>query len=61
MPTITIVLLLCGLALLVFGGGALVSGASGLATRWGVSPLLVGLTIVAFGTSTPSLMVNIIG
>ena len=57
----TIALLLAGLFLLLLGGGALVSGASSLATRWGVSPLVVGLTIVAFGTSAPELVVNILG
>jgi cation:H+ antiporter len=57
----TIALLLAGLTLLLLGGGALVSGASSLATRWGVSPLVVGLTIVAFGTSAPELVVNILG
>jgi cation:H+ antiporter len=57
----TIALLLVGLALLLLGGGALVSGASSLANRWGVSPLVIGLTIVAFGTSAPELVVNILG
>lgn len=47
--------------MLLVGGGALVSGASSLATRWGISPLIVGLTIVAFGTSAPELVVNILG
>ncbi len=50
-----------GLLLLVGGGSALVTGASALATRLGVSPMIVGLTIVAFGSSTPELVVNILG
>ena len=50
-----------GLTLLVLGGTALVAGASQLAVRLGVSPMIVGLTIVGFGTSAPELVVNIVG
>lgn len=50
-----------GLVLLILGGGALVAGASQLAVRLGVSPMIVGLTIVGFGTSAPELVVNIVG
>jgi cation:H+ antiporter len=50
-----------GLILLLLGGAALVSGASQLAARLGVPPMIVGLTIVGFGTSSPELVVNIIG
>ncbi|MCB1703432.1 MAG: calcium/sodium antiporter [Halioglobus sp.] len=57
----TFVLLVSGLVLLLLGGTGLVRGASGIASRHGVSPLLVGLTVVAFGTSAPELVVNIIG
>ncbi len=57
----TFFLLVLGLALLLLGGTALVRGASGVASRHGVSPLLVGLTVVAFGTSAPELVVNVIG
>ena len=39
----------------------MVRGASDLAERHGVSPLVVGLTVVAFGTSAPELVINIIG
>jgi cation:H+ antiporter len=49
-----------GLAALVGGGHALVGGAVSLASRMGISPLLVGLTVVAFGTSTPELVVNVV-
>ena len=48
-----------GLALLYFGAEGLVRGASSLALRLGVSPLLVGLTVVAFGTSAPEMVVSL--
>jgi cation:H+ antiporter len=48
-----------GLVLLVVGGDALVRGAVALARRFGVSPLLVGLTLVGFGTSTPELLTSL--
>lgn len=57
----TFLLLTLGLALLLAGGAALVHGASGVAKTYGVSPLVVGLTVVAFGTSAPELIVNVIG
>ena len=44
-----------GLALLVVGAELLVKGASRVAASFGISPLVVGLTVVAFGTSSPSL------
>lgn len=56
-----IFMLLIGLSLLLVGGTALVAGASGIAARYGVSPLVVGLTVMAFGTSSPELMVNVVG
>ncbi|MDT8446789.1 MAG: calcium/sodium antiporter [bacterium] len=52
-------MLLGGLALLVFGADLLVKGASGIAHRFGVPPLVIGLTIVAFGTSAPEASVGI--
>ena len=55
-----ILLLTAGLILLTGGGHWLVLGASGIARRLGVSPLIVGLTIVAFGTSTPELAVSLL-
>lgn len=48
-----------GLGLLLAGGYALVRGASGLAASLGVSPVVIGLTVVAFGTSAPELAVNL--
>ena len=53
--------ILFGLTLLIAGGGFLVTGASQLAARFGISPMIIGLTIVGFGTSAPELVVNIIG
>ena len=57
----TFFLLVIGLLLLLAGGTTLVRGASGIANQYGVSPLIVGLTVVSFGTSAPELVVNIIG
>ena len=48
-----------GLALLAGGGELLVRGASRLAAHFGVSPLVIGLTVVAFGTSAPELAVSL--
>ncbi|MFT7365020.1 MAG: cation:H+ antiporter, partial [Algoriphagus sp.] len=53
-----IILLLIGLVLLVKGADWLVDGASVLAKKHNVSDLAIGLTIVAFGTSAPELVVN---
>lgn len=56
----TILLLLLGLASLIIGANWLVDGASALAKRYNISDLAIGLTIVAFGTSAPELVVNTI-
>jgi len=53
------VLLIAGFVLLIKGADFLVNGASSIARRFHVSDLVIGLTIVAFGTSTPELFVNI--
>ena len=52
-------LLIAGFVLLIKGADFLVNGASSIARRFNVSDLVIGLTIVAFGTSTPELFVNI--
>lgn len=54
----TYVLLCLGLGLLLAGGFALVNGASQLARAFGIPSFVVGLTVVAFGTSAPELAVN---
>ena len=55
----TILMLIAGLVLLVAGAEVLVKGASRIAFMFGLSPLVIGLTIVAYGTSSPELMVSI--
>ncbi|MEM0907037.1 MAG: calcium/sodium antiporter [Pseudomonadota bacterium] len=55
----TYLTLAAGLVLLLVGGDALVRGAVGVATRLGVSPLVIGLTLVGFGTSTPELVASV--
>jgi len=52
-------LLIGGLALLIGGGELLVRGSVRLAEQMGVSPLLIGLTFVGFGTSTPELVTSV--
>jgi len=56
----TLLLLLAGFVLLVGGAELLVRGAARLATAFGISPLVVGLTVVAFGTSSPELAVSVV-
>jgi cation:H+ antiporter len=55
----TWILFAAGLLLLVLGAEALVRGASKLASSLGVPPLIVGLTVVAYGTSTPEIAVSL--
>lgn len=56
---IDIALILLGFALLLFAGDALVKGAVNLAIRLGLPAMIVGLTVVAFGTSAPELLVSV--
>lgn len=57
--TVDILMVLGGLALLIVAGEALVRGAVNMALKLGIPALIVGLTIVAFGTSAPELLVSI--
>ncbi len=57
--TLSFIAVFGGLSLLVAGGELLVSGAIKLAARMGMRPLLIGLTVVAFGTSMPELFVSL--
>ncbi|MGK2915591.1 MAG: sodium:calcium antiporter, partial [Porticoccaceae bacterium] len=59
MTMLTFIFLVLGLVLLVAGAELLVRGASRLALRFGLSPLVIGLTVVAFGTSAPELAVSV--
>jgi len=52
-------LIITGFALLIFGANYLVDGAVGVAKRFKVSDLVIGLTIVAFGTSAPEMVINL--
>ena len=58
---VQILLLLIGLALVVFGADYLVDGASAIARRFGLSEFVIGLTIVGMGTSAPEMVVSFIG
>lgn len=56
--TYQIILLLGGLALILFGANYLVDGSSSLAKKFGLSEFIIGLTIVGIGTSTPEMVVS---
>lgn len=58
--TITLMWLGFGLAALLTGGELTVRGGTGLSRSFGVSPLFIGLTVVAFGSSAPELVVNVV-
>lgn len=55
---LNILFLIAGLIVLIYGANMLVDGGSALAHRLRVSTIVIGLTVVAFGTSTPELVVN---
>ncbi|OGC11651.1 sodium:proton exchanger [candidate division WOR-1 bacterium RIFOXYA12_FULL_52_29] len=57
---LAIIYLIIGLVVLIAGAEALVRGASSVSKRAGIQPIVIGLTIVAFGTSAPELIVNLI-
>ena len=56
----SVLYLLAGLVLILLGANFLTDGASDLARRLNISPLVIGLTIVAFGTSAPELTVSVV-
>ena len=55
---IDILILIAGLALILFGANYLVDGASAIAKRFGISDFIIGMTIVGIGTSTPEMVVS---
>lgn len=57
---LNIVFLVVGLILILVGANMLTDGASSIARKWGVSDLVIGLTIVAFGTSAPELVISVL-
>ncbi len=59
MPLMSVLGMVAGLIILVIGAELLVRGASRLATAAGISPLIVGLTVVALGTSSPEVAVTL--
>ncbi|GAB4540437.1 MAG: calcium/sodium antiporter [Pleurocapsa sp.] len=59
MTPITFLLLVAGLVLLVIGAEFLVKGASRIAAILGIPPLIIGLTVVAYGTGAPEMAVNV--
>lgn len=59
MHLLTFILFVCGLALLVVGAELMVRGAARMAEAAGISPLVVGLTVVAYGTSAPEVAVSV--
>lgn len=56
---VDVLLLIVGLAVLIYGGDLLVNGSVKIAKHFSISPLIIGMTIVAFGTSAPELIVSI--
>jgi len=58
--TLNILFLIAGFLMLYYGAEFLVKGSSGLAQSLGITPLVIGLTVVAFGTSAPELVVSLI-
>ncbi len=59
MSILTLVTFAAGLAVLILGAEWLIRGASRIASWMGISPLVIGLTVVAFGTSAPELAINV--
>lgn len=59
-PVLSIIYIIGGLAAIVFGGDMVVDNASKIAEAWGMSQTLIGLTIVAMGTSLPELVTSVV-
>lgn len=57
---VDILFMVLGLVLILVGANCLTDGASAIAKRWGLSDLVIGLTVVAFGTSAPELVISIV-
>ncbi len=57
---INFIWLIFGVALIIFAANWLTDGAASIARKWGISDMVVGLTVVAFGTSAPELSISII-
>ena len=60
MLVLQFLILIVGFVILIKGADWLVKGGSSIATRFGISSIVIGLTIVAFGTSAPELLVNVL-
>jgi len=56
---LTILFLILGIAILIYGADAMVKGSASIAKRLGISTIVIGLTVVAFGTSAPEMVVNL--
>lgn len=56
---LSVIFFIVGIVLVIFGADWLTKGASGIARRYGVSELVIGLTIVALGTSLPELVISV--
>jgi len=54
-----LLLIIAGIVVLVVGAEIMVRGSASMAKKWGVSSIVIGLTVVAFGTSAPELVVNL--
>ena len=57
---LNLVCFVIGLLMLYYGASWLVKGSSGLARNLGLTPLVIGLTVVAFGTSAPELVISVV-
>lgn len=58
-PLQVVIILVAGILLQVYGAKLLVGGGAGLAKRLGVHPLVIGSTVVAFGTSAPEFFISL--